>query len=266
MTRLESVVADLGAEQEQLDAIVETLASAGWEAPTPADGWTIKDQIGHLAYFDDVATEAIADPPRFAERVAMVRDAVSQNRDPMEEHLRRGRALPGHAVLSWWRVAREAELQAFATLEGSERVPWFGPHMGAVSFVTARLMETWAHGQDVVDALAVRRAPTDRLRHVAHLGVRTFASSFVVHGLDVPAREVRVELVAPSGETWTWGPEGVLDRVRGTALDFCLVVTQRRHVEDTGLELSGVVARSWMAFAQAFAGPPGPGRLPTGAR
>jgi uncharacterized protein (TIGR03084 family) len=134
--------------------------------------------------------------------------------------------------------------------------------MSAASSATARLMETWAHGQDVADTLGVQRLATGRLRHVAHLGVATLGFSFQLNGRPVPAEPVRVELSVPGGETWTWGPAGVPDSVTGPALDFCLAVTQRRHLDDTGLRVTGPVAAEWMSIAQAFAGAAGPGRSP----
>jgi uncharacterized protein (TIGR03084 family) len=139
--------------------------------------------------------------------------------------------------------------------------------MGALSFVSARLMETWAHGQDVADALGLVRVPTDRLRHVAHLGVQARPFSYLVRSRDVPSSPVRVELTGPSGQRWEWGADDAADVVRGSALDFCLVVTQRRNVVDTVLSVQGDGAVEWLAIAQAFAGPPGPGRPPaTGGR
>ena len=111
--------------------------------------------------------------------------------------------------------------------------------MGARSFATARLMETWAHGQDVADALDATREPTARLRHVAHIGVLARPFAYATRGMQVPERDVRVELAAPDGSTWTWGPEDAADVVRGDALDFCLVVTQRRHPADTALVVEG---------------------------
>ncbi len=180
----------------------------------------------------------------------------------MEEHLLRGRAMAGRDVLAWWRAARTSMVGAARGLDPHARVPWFGPPMGALSFVSARLMETWAHGQDVADALAVTRVPTARLRHIAHLGVRARPFSYVVRGLDVPAEPVRVDLTGPSGEHWEWDSEASSELVRGSALDFCLVVTQRRHLSDTTLTVKGASATQWLAIAQAFAGPPGNGRPP----
>jgi uncharacterized protein (TIGR03084 family) len=123
-------------------------------------------------------------------------------------------------------------------------------------------METWAHGQDIVDALRIERKPTARLRHIAHLGVRTFGWSFVNRKMEVPDSPVRVELDSPVDDLWTWGPEEAQDEVRGPAEDFCLVVTQRRHVSDTNLIVTGETATQWMSVAQAYAGPPGSGRKP----
>jgi len=255
---LAAVIADLEAEHAVLDAIVADLDEASWDRPTPADGWAVRDQISHLSFFDDAGTEAIVDPDAFG---ATARALLPSDGDPMAEHLVRGRALVPPAMLSWWRTARASFVAAARTLGPTDRVPWYGPPMGALSFVSARLMETWAHGQDVADALGVTRVPTARLRHIAHLGVRARPFSYAVRGLEVPSSDVGVALAGPGGETWTWGPvDGNGATVRGSALDFCLVVTQRRHVDDTALVVEGDAAVQWLAIAQAFAGPPGPGR------
>jgi uncharacterized protein (TIGR03084 family) len=119
--------------------------------------------------------------------------------------------------------------------------------MSPASFATARLMEYWAHGQDIADGLGVTRKPTARLRHICHLGVRTRGFSYVTHGLQPPVGEVRVALISPAGGQWTWGDPDASDRVEGSALDFCLVV-------DTALLITGDGARGWMQIAQAFAG------------
>jgi uncharacterized protein (TIGR03084 family) len=139
-------------------------------------------------------------------------------------------------------------------------MPWFGPPMSAASMATARLMETWAHGQDVADALGATREPTHRLRHVAHIAVRTFGWSFAVNGLEAPEVPVRVELVGPDGERWAWGPEDAADRITGPAVDFCLLATQRRHRDELAVTAVGAAANAWLPLAQAFAGPPGAGR------
>jgi uncharacterized protein (TIGR03084 family) len=170
--------------------------------------------------------------------------------------------MSGAALLDWWRDGRLAMLEVFRRLDPKARIPWFGPAMSAVSFATARLMETWAHGQDVLDALGLQHPATERLRHVAHIGVLARPFSFSVWGKTAPADAVRVELVSPAGALWTWGDAQASNRVYGSALDFCLVVTQRRHPADTDLRIDGPVAREWLTIAQAFAGPAGAGRQP----
>ena len=166
-----------------------------------------------------------------------------------------GKDMSIEELMGWWRRERKKLLEAYSTLGRKDRLPWYGPTMSALSHATARLMETWAHGQDVFDALRLKRANTDRLRHVAHLGVTTFGWSYTNRGLEPPKTPVRVELTAASGSVWTWGPEDASDRISGPAEDFCLVVVQRRHVDDTSLEVVGETARDWMLKAQCFAGP-----------
>jgi uncharacterized protein (TIGR03084 family) len=255
------VLRDLAAEHADLDAIVAGVDDDAWELATPATGWSVGDQIGHLAYFDGRAREAVVDPDGFDADVAAIQ-AGGGLETWLADHLVAARSLASGELLVWWRAERSSLLSALATADPAARVPWYGPPMGAMSFASARLMETWAHGQDVVDALGVTRLPTGRLRHVAHLGVRALPWSFTVHGLAIPDVDVRVELRSPDRDLWAWGPDDARDVVRGNALDFCLVVTQRRHPDDVRLEAYGAVAEQWITIAQAFAGPPGAGRAP----
>ncbi len=256
---MKQIVTDLRAEQDSLDDIISRIDRDAWSTSTPAEGWDVRDQIGHLTFFDERATEAIVDPEAFLAGI----EAASADMDGyMASHLDTARRSNPDEVLSHWRRGRTALLDALDPLDPSTRITWYGPPMSARSFATARLMEAWAHGQDVVDALEVERTPTDRLRHIAFLGVRTMGWSFTINGLDVPTEAVRVSLAASSGDEWVWNDEATQNTVRGEARDFCLVVTQRRHVADTGLEVTGRVAEQWMAIAQTFAGPPGPGRPP----
>jgi uncharacterized protein (TIGR03084 family) len=254
METMDGICADLAAEHSALDAVVTPLTVGQWHLPTPAAGWTVHDQIGHLTYYDAAAVLAATDPDRFA---AEMLDFAS-----VGEPLDTTRPLSPDALLARWRAGRVALLGTLGSLDPKARIAWYGPAMGAVSFATARLMETWAHGQDVVDAVGVSRPPTDRLRHICHIGVRARPFSFQIRGLAPPAADVDVELVSPSGDRWRWGDPASADRVRGEALDFCLVVTQRRHLADTALVAEGPVAQQWLAIAQAFAGPPGQGRRP----
>jgi uncharacterized protein (TIGR03084 family) len=256
-----ALTADLAAETAELSGVLAGLAGDGWARETPAAGWTVRDQVAHLAFFDDAAVLSATDPRRFRTEADAL---LAQRGDIGERVAQRFRGQSGPEALAWFQRARGQYLDVFGGLDPGTTLPWYGPDMSAASSVTARLMETWAHGQDVVDALGVVRRPTARLRHVAHLGVRTFGWSFRVHGLPVPDVPVRVELTGPDGRTWTWGPDDAADRVTGPAEDFCLVVTQRRNRRDTSLAATGPVAAAWLDVAQAYAGSPGPGRAPTG--
>lgn len=254
-----SLVKDLREEQDALDVIVAPLCETERNRATPFEDWTIRDQITHLAYFDGTGCLAATDEAAFARHT----EERNKNRDRFEDdYLWAGRSLACDALLSDWRHKRASLLHALAVLDPKKRMPWYGPPMSARSFATARLMETWAHGQDVADALGMERAPTERLRHIAHIGVTTFQWSFRNHGLAIPDAPVYIELTSPAGDRWTWGPEDVGNRISGTALDFCLVVTQRRHAEDTDISACGDAAKSWMRIAQAFAGPPTMGPKP----
>ena len=259
------LVADLRDEHDALDRVVATLDHEQWSRPTPSPGWAVRDQIAHLTYFDDTAATAISDPERFRAANAKLFEALAEGETDMDAlTLSWSRDLAPEELLARWRSNRQHLLDAAATLDDDARVEWYGPSMGAKSFLTARLMETWAHGQDIVDAVGASRPPTDRLRHIAQLGAITRKWSYLNRGLEAPEGEVLVELTSPSGETWVWNEDATDGAIRGPVEDFCLVVTQRRHVEDTALALDGALARDWMEKAQAFAGEPtdGPGPRP----
>ncbi len=248
------VLDDLVAEQHALDVIVAGLADDQWARATPSPRWTVTDQIGHLTFFDTTAALAINDPEAFVTHRA---ELVSQFADELavdEFTLGAFRDLSISDQLAAWRRHRDELEAAGRTLANDTRVEWYGPSMGSKSFLTARLMEVWAHGQDICDAVGAARQPSDRIRHIAQLGVITRGWSYIVRGELPPDGDVRVDLISPSGDMWSWGPEDAPARVSGTAGDFCLVVTQRRHVDDTDLVVTGDNARDWMTKAQAFAG------------
>lgn len=250
------VLSDLVAEQSDLDRIVATLAPEKWATPTDSPRWDVADQIGHLAYFDANAALAIIDPEAFKSGVAELMSQITADETAIDIlTLAQTRAMEPDELLAHWRKNRELLSEAGATLDNDTRIEWYGPSMGAKSFLTARLMECWAHGQNVADAIGAEREPTDRLQHIARLGFNTRGWSYVNRGLEVPAEQVRVELTAPSGAVWTYGPDDATETVTGSALEFCLVVTQRRNVSDTALTATPV-ALDWLERAQAFAGPP----------
>ncbi|MEK9521485.1 TIGR03084 family metal-binding protein [Streptomyces sp. NPDC087908] len=251
------VLDDLREESEALDVLVGEVSEERWSAPTPAVGWTVAHQIAHLAWTDRAALLAVTDPDGFAAEVAKALAAPERFVDDGAEEAAK---LPPGELLAHWREGRELLQEALRAVPVGGRFPWYGPPMSAPAMATARLMETWAHGQDVADALGIVRTPTDRLRHVAWIGHRARGYAYLVRGLPVPVEPVRVELVSPRGESWVFGPEGAAQTVTGPALDFCLLVTQRVHRDDTSLVAVGADAEQWLGIAQAFAGPAGPGR------
>lgn len=257
MTDVHEVAADLQAEQAALDAIVGGLSDEQWSLATPAEGWTVADSIAHLTYFDGAAATAVTDPEAFQ---ASVQELLSHPGGPDDLTLARHRSPSEH--LAAWRANRQRLAEVAATLSDDQRIGWYGPSMGAKSFLTARLMECWAHGQDVVDALGVDRPATDRLRHIARLGFITRGWSYANRGMEVPEGAVRAELTTPSGAVLRFGPDDARDVIVGPAEDFCLVTTQRRHVDDTALSVTGAAARDWLERAQAFAGPASDGPTP----
>jgi len=250
---LADLLADLADEEAELDRVLAERPEADWDRPTPAEGWAVRDVVGHLAQGEDLATLALTDQAAFGRHLAGLLADLDRVADDAHRAARQHDAA---GLLAWWRRARGSTLDGLRGKDPTERVAWVTGRMSVASFATARLMETWAHGQDVADAFGIERAPSARLRHVADLGVRTRRFSFANRGLAAPDTDVRVELDAPGGGQWTWGPSDSSDRVRGRADEFCLVVTQRRPVSATGLDVHGDGALAWMRIAQAFAGPP----------
>jgi uncharacterized protein (TIGR03084 family) len=206
-----------------------------------------------------VAILAATDPDEFA---AQLQAAIAQFDTYVDEAAAERATQPPAELLAGWRAGRGRLADALTAVPAGSKLPWFGPPMSPMSMATARLMETWAHGQDVADTLGAHRPVTDRIHHVAHIGVRARNYAYLIRDEQVPTEEFRVELVGPSGDVWTWGPADALQRVTGPALDFCLLVTQRRHRDDLALVAEGADADHWLDIAQAFAGPSGGGRKP----
>lgn len=251
--QMETLLDDLQAETDEVAGIVEQAGPLGevLPRPTPAAGWSVGDTVGHLWFFDREARRAAETPEEFRETLHQV---LTDGEGYMARALDAATDL-GARILPAWRNERAALIASYRSMDPATRIPWYGPDMSPASAATARLMETWAHGQDIADGLGVRRVPTDRLRHICFLGVRTRQFSYAVRGLPAPDGDVRVELTPPSGDApWTWGPDDATDVVRGPALDFCLLVTQRRVLADLSLTATGDIAADWLQHAQAFAG------------
>lgn len=262
MTTFDELLADLTAEGDRLYAAVEPLDTAAWAAHTPAEGWTVATQVAHLLWTDETAATAARAHLDQGRWDAIVMAAIADPGGFVDAAAHEVATLSPKALLERWKGARVDLAEALRAYPDAEKMPWFGPPMSPSSMVTARFMETWAHSLDVYDALGIPAEITDRIRHVAHIGVRTRGYSLINNGLDAPTTECRVELTAPSGETWTWGPADAPEKVTGSAYDFCLLVTQRIHRDDTDLVTEGEGAEAWLRIAQCFAGPTGQGRDP----
>lgn len=268
---LDGVLADLAAEGDALEALVAGLDDAGWRTATPAEGWTVAHQVAHLAWTDEAAVAA-AHAGRGEKDAwdALVTAGMANIDGFVDDAAEAGAQAAPADLLERWRTGRTLLATTLREHPRGEKLPWFGPPMSPTSMASARFMETWAHTLDVAEGLEAAGLgrvpePSDRVRHVCHLGVRTRGFSFATHGEEVPP-EPRVELVAPSGEVWAWGPEDAAERVTGSAQHFALRVTQRRHRDDLDLVATGAGADRWLEIAQAFAGPPGSGREPGGTR
>ena len=257
---LVAALADLEAEGAYLDGIVTTTA-VDFTTMSAAPGWTIGQQIGHLVWSDRVSALACRDRTGFA------RQAEAFGADPertVNAAAQREAVLPKDELVAEWRSGRRELVEALASARIGSKIPWFGPSMSASAMASVRIMETWAHGVDITDALGLEPSAGPRLWHIADLGVATRDFAFALHGMRSPSSPFRVELLSPTGETWAWGPVDGVHRITGTALDFCLLVTQRRHPSDVDTSATSGHAAEWLTIAQVFAGPPGAGRSARG--
>ena len=243
-------------EYQALADFCDTLTPAQWQTRSTFFGWTPWDEIAHLCYFDETALQSATEPGTFIKGMQELGPKMAAG-EPISAIARiQYGAFDGAALTKHWRGLHERLVAALRGLDPKARLPWYGPSMSARSFASARLMETWAHGQDIWDVIGRQRAATARLKPIAHIGVTTFGWSFVNRKLPVPPAAPYIALSAPDGSLWTWGEASENNWIRGSAQDFCLLVTQRRNRADTQLTWQGESANQWLSIAQCFAGPP----------
>lgn len=259
MSTLNDVLKDLATDIEETARLVEGLDDSGWQTPTPAPGWTVADQIAHLTFIFHLAGTAASDPGAFA-RIAA--GAAHDFDGSVNAALRQFNAFPPAELLGRFRTLGQASVDALAAVPEGETVPWLVNPLPPAVLASAGIMEVFGHGQDIADALGVRREPTDRLRHLAFFAWLTRDFGYLARDLTPPAEPFRFELTAPSGALWAFGPEDAADKVTGPAHDFCLLVTRRRHRDDLDLVATGEEADRWLDIAQAYRGPAGEGRRP----
>lgn len=252
---------DFREESEALYRLLEPLQDQDFERATQFKRWSPNAVLTHLHMWNWAAELSLGDPDGFTQFLSSIAQALSSGslRD-FEQQWIAGRH--GRALLAEWREFYLPMAQRFEQADPKQRVKWAGPDMSVRSSISARLMETWAHGQALYDLLGVERVDGDRIRNIAQLGINTFGWTFINSGLEVPAPVPCVRLEAPSGACWEWNADNESDRVEGSATEFCQVVTQTRNIADTSLRVSGPVATRWMAIAQCFAGPAQPPPAP----
>lgn len=247
--------ADFRDESEALHALLREKTDTELAMPTQFKGWTIDNVVGHLHFWNHAADLSLKDGEAFQALWAEVMEEAAKTGLQTFEKGWLGGAT-GQELLETWRSFFCEMSDRFAAEDPKRRVKWAGPDMSVRSSITARIMETWAHGQEVFDTFGVMRKDTDRIRNIAVLGVNTFGWTFMNRGLDVASEVPHVRLTAPSGEIWEWNNANSDNHIEGSASEFCQVVTQTRNIADTVLQVSGKVANDWMAIAQCFAGPP----------
>ena len=262
MTDLRSVIADLTADADELDRLVADIDPQQWQLPTPAEGWTVKHQVGHLAFIFKIAGMAAGEPEAFGAMTTAVGTEPGRFDAAVNGALEDYVNDPIEVLLNRWREAKTTAVKALAAVPADQIVPWLVNPLPPAVLGCAGMMELFAHGQDIADALGVTRAATDRLGNIVGFSVRTWDFGYQTRNLTPPTRPFRFEITAPSGALWTFGPEDAVDRVAGPALDFCLLTTRRRHRDDLAITAEGSEANAWLDIAQCYRGPAGPGRQP----
>jgi uncharacterized protein (TIGR03084 family) len=259
VSEFKDVVAALNADGEELTELVSELDADRWALPTPAPGWTIAHQIAHLAAVFRIAGLAAADPAKFQAMASQLSPDFDANvAVALQEYL----VEPPPTLLARWRAELTTAVGALAVADPDKPVPWLVRPLPPAVLASAGMLELFAHGQDIADALGVRRPRTDRIRYLVGFAVRTWDFGYLARGLTPPEVEFRYELTAPSGALWTFGPEDAEQRITGPAEDFCLLVTRRRHRDDLAVTATGPDADHWLSIAQAYRGSAGEGRQP----
>lgn len=245
---------DFWEETQTLYKLLQDLSEGDYERETLFKKWTINDILVHLHFWNQSADLSLNNSDEFDAMMANFFDAIKTGKLRPHENA----VIPerGKALLELWVNLSEKLVKDFSTIDPKQRLKWAGPTMSARTCISARQMEVWAHGQAIYDLLGKDRVESDRIKNIVILGLNAFGWSHQVHGLPVPKKMPRVILKSPSGEEWSFGDEEAKDSIKGNATQFAQVVTQTRNILDTGLQVSGETAQTWMANAQCFAGPP----------
>jgi uncharacterized protein (TIGR03084 family) len=242
-------------ESNALRNLLSGLDDAGFGRSTAFKGWTFNQILRHLHFWNYAANLSLTDADAFRPWIGKVLAGAGQvSLTEFEHDYLDGTS--GQSLLDLWAEFYPRLLSNFSSCDPAQRVAWAGPGMSARSSITARLMETWAHGQAIYDELGIERRNADRIKNIVVLGINTYGWTFRNRELEPPEPMPHVALTAPSGEIWTFGEHSDQDVISGSATEFCQVVTQCRNIADTNLAVTGENAMAWMRVAQCFAGPP----------
>ncbi|MEM9532312.1 MAG: TIGR03084 family metal-binding protein [Pseudomonadota bacterium] len=242
-------------ECQDLETLLRSVPEADFATPTGFKGWTFDDILRHLHVWNCAADLSLTKPETFKGWIGRaLKSITSEGFSAFETSEVNG--LAGSPLLDTWSSFASAIARRFGEADPAKRVAWAGPDMSVRSSITARQMETWAHGQAIYDALGQTRRNADRIKNLVFLGHNTYRFTFQNRGLPPPEPQPQLVLTAPSGATWALGEEAEGESITGPAAAFCQVATQTRNVADTPLKVTGPNAHRWMEIAQCFAGPP----------
>ena len=245
--------------KEESDALYKLLINAdknSFKLKTQFKSWTINDVLYHLHVWNIAALLSLKNENEFKEFMQNFMEAVKSGNSAREYEKILSDNAEGLDLLNLWKETYEKISNEFAKSDPKKRVKWAGPDMSVRSSITARHMETWAHGQEIFDQLGFERIDTDRIKNIVVIGVNTFGWTYINRNLSIPEKMPKLSLLSPSNELWEWNEDNEEDMISGSATEFSQVVTQVRNFNDTSLKVSGKIANEWMSIAQCFAGPP----------
>ena len=245
--------------KEESDALYKLLINAdknSFKLKTQFKSWTINDVLYHLHVWNIAALLSLKNENEFKEFMQNFMEAVKSGNSAREYEKILSDNTEGLDLLNLWKETYEKISNEFAKSDPKKRVKWAGPDMSVRSSITARHMETWAHGQEIFDQLGFERIDTDRIKNIVVIGVNTFGWTYINRNLSIPEKMPKLSLLSPSNELWEWNEDNEEDMILGSATEFSQVVTQVRNINDTSLKVSGKIANEWMSIAQCFAGPP----------
>lgn len=247
------IVDDLVAEDDRLEAILETFTDEQWLTQSLCPGWTMADVMLHLAQTDEAviasAGASSGTGPGDA-AAAHWRSSPTSVDDAMEIQVQRERAAPS-VVFDRWKVARRGAVDALRAADPAVKLLWAAAPLRPATLATTRIAEHWAHALDVTEPLGIELPDTDRLRHIAWLGHGTLPYAFGLAGME--PQPIRCELTGPNGDTWTYGPPDAESRITGPAGDFCRIGAQRLTPADSALVATGPHAAAALGVLRNYA-------------